>query len=1153
MAVEAPKWFDENFYFNAKAGQLNAIKYNGKADWTGTAVKAAFGEMSAYEHYMAFGNAENISPSAMFNVAEYLKAKADQLNADKFDGKTTWTEADVLKGFNDSGLSAWDHFIQYGMAEGLNPSNMFDVDAYLADKADQLNSTKFDGKTDWTADDVAAAFKGAGLNPVQHYYLYGQGEGLTISTVPTDDRAVTNYNPYTPVNPGTTFPLTSAADTFEGTAKDDTINGVSSALSADRTLNAEDIIDGKEGNDTLNVAMEGNFNGFTTGSMVNVENVVLTADGSIPLTFNAKGTTGVDTWTLNSQDAPINLSELDEAGITVNVLGLKEGTTSIGFTADAVKGSDDALTLGLNNVGTAESAKADAKHVVVNAAGIEDLTVNVTDDNYVNLSNAATDTITVKGAGDLDVSAVANSLTSFDASGLSGDVDANLSGATLKTVKGGSGDDVIVVSSLAVNAVIDGGAGNDTLVLAGVSGTLQPTIKGFEEIAASGGDLTISGKNVSDFNALTVMNDADVTLVNMNTPTFTVTSEGATAGSVTLTDATALTYNTVADDQSIEDKTADAISTSITAGKATSATVNVGAYTAVAGGALNFGAAKDLTINVDSGLGTDGKTEMTSFGGTVTAGSAQSLIIKAKGNLGAATYNVGAADSVIIEAAKGSTGINDINAAKASYVSITAGANMDITGSDFASAQNVTLVQNKGALTGAVDLGAVNELTVSGAGKDSAITLGALGTSGQTYGINVDASGLKGGLTVGAINSGLGDVTLNLDDVTGLAKTGTIDGKNVNVYAAQLGTTVTGAITATGSVFIDAMGVLGGGVDADAFTAGAIDAKALTINFDGSSDMTFGAIANVTTGSSVNIDASGYLGSIGITDDASTAVATFGTISADSVTIKGSEIGANTFATTSAITANTLNYTGGLDVDTVSVTGRTTGTKMDVTLNTGMEDDIVTVAAGTATNTIIVKGNMGGNDDTITVSAAVAIASTIDLSGLKGYAASTITGSSAKDTLIGGAGNDEIKTGTNATLKSGDILTGGAGADIFNITLATAGSTSVAKGDITAIITDFGNGADTIKGFGAGSAADAYVELSDSSTDLADLWANIKADSTVSAADGVYIVVGMIGSDAYAFHVTVTDQSTTAVYTAGAAVQLAGVNLDEIAAGDFAA
>lgn len=973
MAVEAPKWFDENFYFNAKAGQLNAIKYDGKADWTGTAVKAAFGEMSAYEHYMAFGNAENISPSAMFNVAEYLKAKADQLNADKFDGKTTWTEADVLKGFNDSGLSAWDHFIQYGMAEGLNPSNMFDVDAYLADKADQLNSTKFDGKTDWTADDVAAAFKGAGLNPVQHYYLYGQGEGLTISTVPTDDRAVTNYNPYTPVNPGTTFPLTSAADTFEGTAKDDTINGVSSALSADRTLNAEDIIDGKEGNDTLNVAMEGNFNGFTTGSMVNVENVVLTADGSIPLTFNAKGTTGVDTWTLNSQDAPINLSELDEAGITVNVLGLKEGTTSIGFTADAVKGSDDALTLGLNNVGTAESAKADAKHVVVNAAGIEDLTVNVTDDNYVNLSNAATDTITVKGAGDLDVSAVANSLTSFDASGLSGDVDANLTGATLKTVKGGSGDDVIVVSSLAVNAVIDGGAGNDTLVLAGVSGTLQPTIKGFEEIAASGGALTISGKNVSDFNALTVMNDADVTLVNMNTPTFTVTSEGATAGSVTLTDATALTYNTVADDQSIEDKTADAISTSITAGKATSATVNVGAYTAVASGTLNFGAAKDLTINVDSGLGTDGKTEMTSFGGTVTAGSAQSLIIKAKGNLGAATYNVGAADSVIIEAAKGSTGINDINAAKASYVSITAGANMDIAGSDFASAQNVTLVQNKGALTGAVDLGAVNELTVSGAGKDSAIT------------------------------------------------------------------------------------------------------------------------------------------------------------------------------------ANTLNYTGGLDVDTVSVTGRTTGTKMDVTLNTGMADDIVTVAAGTATNTIIVKGNMGGNDDTITVSAAAAIASTIDLSGLKGYATSTITGSSAKDTLIGGAGNDEIKTGTNATLKSGDILTGGAGADIFDITLATTGSTSVANGDITAIITDFGNGADTIKGFGAGSAADAYVELSDSSTDLADLWANIKADSTVSAADGVYIVVGMIGSDAYAFHVTVTDQSTTAVYTAGAAVQLAGVNLDEIAAGDFAA
>lgn len=116
---------------------------------------------------------------------------------------------------------------------------------------------------------------------------------------------------------------------------------------------------------------------------------------------------------------------------------------------------------------------------------------------------------------------------------------------------------------------------------------------------------------MSDFNSLTVKNDAQVTLANMDASAFTVTASGLTAGSVLLSDATALTYNTVS---SKTDKTSDSISTTVAASKATSATVNVGEYTEV-GGTLNFGAAVDVAVNVASGLGSDGKTEMTSFGG----------------------------------------------------------------------------------------------------------------------------------------------------------------------------------------------------------------------------------------------------------------------------------------------------------------------------------------------------------------------------------------------------------------------------------------------------------------------------------------------------------------------------------------------------------
>ncbi len=82
MAVEIPTWFEEKNYLNNKAVQLNATKFNDKTDWTADSALAAIeaAGMSAYEHFVAYGNVENISPNPMFNVAEYLAAKAAQLN-----------------------------------------------------------------------------------------------------------------------------------------------------------------------------------------------------------------------------------------------------------------------------------------------------------------------------------------------------------------------------------------------------------------------------------------------------------------------------------------------------------------------------------------------------------------------------------------------------------------------------------------------------------------------------------------------------------------------------------------------------------------------------------------------------------------------------------------------------------------------------------------------------------------------------------------------------------------------------------------------------------------------------------------------------------------------------------------------------------------
>lgn len=1127
MAVEVPTWFEEKNYLNNKAVQLNATKFNDRTDWTADSALAAIeaAGMSAYEHFVAYGNAENISPNPMFNVAEYLAAKAAQLNSDPDEPKSDWTEADVLAAFNDAGLTAWDHYTQYGMYEGINPSNQFDTSGYFTAKLAQLQAAEPD--KGWTEESMLAAFKEAGLNPLEHYAQYGKDEGLSVPPVPSDERVVTDFDPYTPSNPGETFTLTTGTDHITGTADDDVINGVASSLTADRTLNSEDVIDGAEGNDTLNVAMQGNFSGFTTGSMTNVEKVVLTNEGSIARSFSAKGVDGVKTWTLNDTGAAVNLADLSAAGVTVNVQGLKAGSTSIGFTADAVQGDADALTLGLNNVGTAKDGDTVAKHVAVTANGIENLAVKVTGDNYADLSAAASKTVTVSGSGNLDVNNVAG-ITGFDASALSGNVTADLSDAMgLATVKGGSGDDTITVAGLAANAVLEGGAGNDSLILQGVNGTLQPTMSGFENITADGGTLTLSGKNMSDFNSLTVKNGADVTLANMDASTFTVTASGTTAGSVSLNAATAFTYNTVT---SKTDKTADSVSTTVAASKATSATVNVGEYTQV-NGALSFGAAADVTVNVASGLGSDGKAEMTSFGGTLTANKAQSLTIDAEGLLKASTFNVGAASSVLVDAAQGSgTDVVNIQASKATDVSITAGSAMDITGSSFSSAQNVTLAANKGHLSGGVALGAVNQLTLSGADATSQVTLGVLGSSTQEYGITVDASGLEGGLELGNTDAGTGDVALNLADVTGAAKVGTVDGNNVTIHAAQLGTTVVGNITATGDVNIDAMGVLGGNATDAAFKAGATTGKTITVNFDGNSDMTFGALE----GDTVNLDASGYLGAI-VASNRSGVDAAIGAITADTVVIKGSEIGANTFGTAANtnnfITADTLTYTGGLGVDTVFLTGKGAGT-MNVSLDTGAGDDVVTINAGSGTTEIKASGDMGGDTDNITVDGSAATSGIkIDLSGLEGYATSTITGVDSKaDTLIGGVGADKIIAGVasfDAALV--DTLTGGAGADTFVAGKAASGETTAANVTVTTVITDFASAEDglAITGGAVGSVANFVSVATQADVTTFITTALAKLDGTVK------YVAGAVGDDTYVLYGAASGAAEALVHLQG--------------------
>lgn len=184
-----PTWFDETFYLNGKLAQLKAVDPDGKLNdgkgWSSVDdVKAALeaagyeGDEGLYQHFVDYGMDENISPNEGFDVMFYLQAKAAALNAVKYEGKE-WDAASVMDAFKAAGIeSAWEHYQLYGSSEGIATSADFDSAAYFVAKVKQLNDTGYDGRSNWTVDEVKAAFAEQGLTALEHYQLYGKDEKI---------------------------------------------------------------------------------------------------------------------------------------------------------------------------------------------------------------------------------------------------------------------------------------------------------------------------------------------------------------------------------------------------------------------------------------------------------------------------------------------------------------------------------------------------------------------------------------------------------------------------------------------------------------------------------------------------------------------------------------------------------------------------------------------------------------------------------------------------------------------------------------------------------------------------------------------------------------------------------------------------------------
>lgn len=794
----AISYFDSAYYLTQKLAQLKEVdpagELNGGKPWTTTdevnTVLTAQG-FTPESHFEAYGKFEGLSPVKEFNADEYYALKAAQLNAMN-DGAgfepngNAWTAAQAEQAIKDAGLSAWDHYVQYGSKEGVSPSNSLDEGKYLQAKADALNAAKYEGRNDWTPEQVKAAIEQGGMTVLDHYEEYAGKGDMEAAAIPA-----TGPNPYevsdqpTPT-PGEELTLTTANDKLSPTAEDpafrttadaDVING-EVKTSSTSTLNAVDQIDGGAGMDTLNVAMHNNFNGFTDGFMKNVEVVNLTNADSKAYSFSTKNMEGVETYNLKGA---VNLKDVASTDAAVNVADLASGAMSVAYTADAVKGTEDALNLGLSNVGTAGEGKAE-KSVSVTAAGIENLNVTASGSNIVDLSGVKDATaLNVAGDGSLKVTNVAAGVKDVDASTATGALNLNLSAATnVESVKLGSGDDTVIVKNIKVDAALDGGAGNDEVVLdmKGVTDAVvkQPQMTGVETLTFKDAAVktTISGAATTGLETVKVQNlTGEIVLAEMNNESLNVAFDGVSAGTVTVADDLALTINAAGD-------TAATVSTKITADKASSVSLNVDgkmSYT----GTLTATAATEVNIVVN-GEGV--------MGGKVVADSATDVTLAATSSQGVSfgtdssfkavqNLNLSALADVSINGVGGESQTVTVDGA-----GVKGNLTLNVADTNVDAADAAVTGSNLGANTVTIGTG-YDTISVTGGIQDDTVTLEdnfAAATDSEVKSLTVDLGTVSSGdqLILGASTAGTIDftgwnVTLNgVDIIDAAATTGSV-------------------------------------------------------------------------------------------------------------------------------------------------------------------------------------------------------------------------------------------------------------------------------------------------------------------------------------------------------------------------------------------
>jgi len=823
------------------------------------------------------------------------------------------------------------------------------------------------------------------------------------------------------VSTGQAISLTTSVDNVVGTSGNDTFVAI---MGTGATLAGNDQIAGGAGNDSLSVRSDGNIAAFPSVYMSGVENVTVASGGTLAVDFTSALITDLTSVTATgfgassvtaSATQSVNLTANSAAAATVAVQGGKDVTV----TANGV------TTAGTINVGTTTAPKGavvvTANELATNTTNTADA-INVTGGTSVtiaaNLAAALNNTITggaIAVDGTADTTSV--SVTQTKAATASATVAGVANGAvTIRDVnRASSTADKIATVTLSSydNSTIDSAALTN-LTVGGSGGTLGIN-RTTDDTTNNATTLNLTVQGGAAVGAISGTHAADFTTVNV-----TSTGTGAsTIANATFTAATKLVATNAAK-VTFTDNTLAAL-TSVDASGSTGGlvlgTTAIGNAVTFTGGSGADGVVLGATTKaIAMGDGDDSVTitaAITSSTASVTGGNGTDTLVITDTLAGdtldtSSVFNskVSGFERLQVTAAGGNksidlTGINNVSYVKTAGVTGLSLENMANNGTlELTATSTSTTVNVAGAVGGTADV-----LNVIASGNVGAVVAYGTVTAPNVETINITANDNgTTATTAAAIN------TLILAATA--AKSVVVTGNN-GLTLTNTGNTAITSFDASGVVANDAATKDTAANLAVTFASANTTATAnVTIAGGAGNDVLTGNTAKDTINGNDGID---YIyGDNQGTKEVQTITLTHVAAVAGSVKINGITVG----------------FTGGADATA-------DGVALAAAINAKAElKGLVSAAAaaGVVTVTSLTDGDLTAS-------------TVVDASAATGVIATTTAGTagtSAVDTLNGGAGNDVLVGGGGA-----DVLTGGAGVDNF---FFMKGHSTLAA---TATITDF--------------------------------------------------------------------------------------------------